>query len=433
MVEGGAAEAQRDRHHRRADVRAPDARSRSSSSSRSCAPPSASRSARSTPKRSPADVAANASPALVDARSSRPRVDQREEGALRRATATLKKTRWSQTLTAELGAEKFARASRSSSRRSSRSASTHVVRELRARREASASTAATRKTIRPITMRGRAPAARARLGALPARRDAGDRHDDARHVAATSRRSTRSPARRWKRFMLHYNFPPLLDRRDQADARPRPSRDRSRRPRRARARPHAPGAGGVPVHDPHRRPRPSSRTARRSMAAVCGGCLSPHGRRRPDQGARSPASRWASSPRATSATPSSPTSSATRITSATWTSRSAAPSEGITAIQMDIKIAGLDRADPRAGARAGARGPPAHPRQDARDAAQRRARISSQYAPRITTLKVKPDQIRIIIGPGGKTIKGIVDQTGVRDRRRGRRHGQRRVAPIPTP
>jgi polyribonucleotide nucleotidyltransferase len=26
---------------------------------------------------------------------------------------------------------------------------------------------------------------------------------------------------------------------------------------------------------------------------------------------------------------------------------------------------------------------------------------------------VKPDQIRLVIGPGGKTIKGIVDQTGV--------------------
>jgi polyribonucleotide nucleotidyltransferase len=37
----------------------------------------------------------------------------------------------------------------------------------------------------------------------------------------------------------------------------------------------------------------------------------------------------------------------------------------------------------------------------------------NKWAPRITTLKVKPDQIRIIIGPGGKTIKGIVDQTGV--------------------
>ncbi|MEO8874616.1 MAG: SDR family NAD(P)-dependent oxidoreductase, partial [Polyangiaceae bacterium] len=37
----------------------------------------------------------------------------------------------------------------------------------------------------------------------------------------------------------------------------------------------------------------------------------------------------------------------------------------------------------------------------------------SKYAPRITTLKVKPDQIRLVIGPGGKTIKGIIDQTGV--------------------
>jgi polyribonucleotide nucleotidyltransferase len=37
----------------------------------------------------------------------------------------------------------------------------------------------------------------------------------------------------------------------------------------------------------------------------------------------------------------------------------------------------------------------------------------SKYAPRITSFKVKPDQIRLIIGPGGKTIKGIVDQTGV--------------------
>ncbi|HMI85030.1 MAG TPA: S1 RNA-binding domain-containing protein, partial [Polyangiaceae bacterium] len=37
----------------------------------------------------------------------------------------------------------------------------------------------------------------------------------------------------------------------------------------------------------------------------------------------------------------------------------------------------------------------------------------SKYAPRITTIKVKPDQIRLVIGPGGKTIKGIIDQTGV--------------------
>ena len=37
----------------------------------------------------------------------------------------------------------------------------------------------------------------------------------------------------------------------------------------------------------------------------------------------------------------------------------------------------------------------------------------SQYAPRIITLKVKPDRIRDIIGPGGKMINAIIEQTGV--------------------
>jgi polyribonucleotide nucleotidyltransferase len=36
----------------------------------------------------------------------------------------------------------------------------------------------------------------------------------------------------------------------------------------------------------------------------------------------------------------------------------------------------------------------------------------SRWAPRITTLHVKPEQIRIVIGSGGKTIKGITEQTG---------------------
>ena len=43
---------------------------------------------------------------------------------------------------------------------------------------------------------------------------------------------------------------------------------------------------------------------------------------------------------------------------------------------------------------------------------QRRPDLS-KWAPRITQIKVKPDQIRLIIGPGGKTIGGIIDQTGV--------------------
>ena len=36
----------------------------------------------------------------------------------------------------------------------------------------------------------------------------------------------------------------------------------------------------------------------------------------------------------------------------------------------------------------------------------------SQYAPRIETIRINPDKIGLLIGPGGKTIKGIVAETG---------------------
>jgi polyribonucleotide nucleotidyltransferase len=38
----------------------------------------------------------------------------------------------------------------------------------------------------------------------------------------------------------------------------------------------------------------------------------------------------------------------------------------------------------------------------------------SQYAPRIYTTRIPTDKIRELIGPGGKVIKGIIDQTGVK-------------------
>jgi polyribonucleotide nucleotidyltransferase len=86
--------------------------------------------------------------------------------------------------------------------------------------------------------------------------------------------------------------------------------------------------------------------------------------------------------------------------------------KGITAIQMDIKIEGLNR-DILTRALDQAREGRMHILGKMLETlAQPRADLS-KYAPRITTIKVKPDQIRIIIGPGGKTIKGIIDQTGV--------------------
>ena len=86
--------------------------------------------------------------------------------------------------------------------------------------------------------------------------------------------------------------------------------------------------------------------------------------------------------------------------------------KGITAIQMDIKIAGLTR-DILAKALEQAREGRMHILGKMLETLSTHRTELSPHAPRITTLKVKPDQIRIIIGPGGKTIKGIIDQTGV--------------------
>jgi polyribonucleotide nucleotidyltransferase len=85
---------------------------------------------------------------------------------------------------------------------------------------------------------------------------------------------------------------------------------------------------------------------------------------------------------------------------------------GITAIQMDIKIAGLSR-DILVKALDQAKEGRQHILSKMLEALPAPRAELSKYAPRITTIKVKPDQIRLVIGPGGKTIKGIVDQTGV--------------------
>jgi len=84
---------------------------------------------------------------------------------------------------------------------------------------------------------------------------------------------------------------------------------------------------------------------------------------------------------------------------------------GVTAIQMDIKIAGLSRSILDKALGQAREGRLFILRKMLDVLSEARPEIN-RWAPRITTVKVKPDQIRIIIGPGGKTIKGIVDQTG---------------------
>jgi len=85
--------------------------------------------------------------------------------------------------------------------------------------------------------------------------------------------------------------------------------------------------------------------------------------------------------------------------------------KGITAIQMDIKIEGLERRVLEQALEQARAGRIHILGKMAETLTVNRVEIN-RWAPRITTVKVKPDQIRIIIGPGGKTIKGIIDQTG---------------------
>ncbi len=86
--------------------------------------------------------------------------------------------------------------------------------------------------------------------------------------------------------------------------------------------------------------------------------------------------------------------------------------KGVTAIQMDIKIAGLSREVLTQALDQAREGRVFILDRMLSTLGQARTDLS-KWAPRITQIKVKPDQIRLIIGPGGKTIKGIIDQTGV--------------------
>jgi polyribonucleotide nucleotidyltransferase len=85
--------------------------------------------------------------------------------------------------------------------------------------------------------------------------------------------------------------------------------------------------------------------------------------------------------------------------------------KGVTGIQMDIKIQGLAKEIVEK-ALAQARDGRLHILKKMAESLPSARTEMSKYAPRITTIKVKPDQIRLVIGPGGKTIKGIVEQTG---------------------
>lgn len=91
----------------------------------------------------------------------------------------------------------------------------------------------------------------------------------------------------------------------------------------------------------------------------------------------------------------------------------AGTAQGITALQMDIKIAGVTREIMRQALYQAREGRLHILNQMARALEAPRPAVA-EHAPRILTLKVKPEKIRELIGPGGKMIRSIIEETGVK-------------------
>jgi polyribonucleotide nucleotidyltransferase len=87
--------------------------------------------------------------------------------------------------------------------------------------------------------------------------------------------------------------------------------------------------------------------------------------------------------------------------------------EGITALQMDIKIPGVT-SQIMSEALAQAKEGRLHILDKMVEALPATRTEISMYAPRIYSMKIPTDKIRDVIGPGGKMIRSIIDQTGVK-------------------
>jgi polyribonucleotide nucleotidyltransferase len=87
--------------------------------------------------------------------------------------------------------------------------------------------------------------------------------------------------------------------------------------------------------------------------------------------------------------------------------------DGITALQMDIKVSGITAQIMREALAQAQRGRLFILEKMSEALAAPREKVSA-YAPRIYTLQIPVDKIRDVIGPGGKMIRSIIEQTGVK-------------------
>jgi len=89
----------------------------------------------------------------------------------------------------------------------------------------------------------------------------------------------------------------------------------------------------------------------------------------------------------------------------------AGSAEGVSALQMDIKIDGITEEIMRVALEQAKRGRLHILGEMAKVISQPRAEMS-EYAPRLLTIKIHPDKIREVIGKGGATIRAITEETG---------------------
>src|SRR6185437_173463 len=87
--------------------------------------------------------------------------------------------------------------------------------------------------------------------------------------------------------------------------------------------------------------------------------------------------------------------------------------QGITALQMDIKISGITGQIMREALEQARRGR-MHILDKMQEVMPEVRSARSKFAPRIHSLQIPVDKIRDLIGPGGKVIRSIVEQTGVK-------------------
>jgi polyribonucleotide nucleotidyltransferase len=91
----------------------------------------------------------------------------------------------------------------------------------------------------------------------------------------------------------------------------------------------------------------------------------------------------------------------------------AGTADGITALQMDIKVSGITT-EVMTKALEQARRGRIHILEKMRDALAAPRQNISAFAPRIVTIRIPVDKIRDVIGPGGKMIRSIIERTGVK-------------------